>query len=123
MVAIAIAWVLVPLLKRGGAQGIERDASNVAILRDQVSELDADLASGTMPREEYDEARRELERRVLDEAKSDGAADSAPPQSAAWTAAIVAGAVPLVAMVLYVVLGNPEAFAPEAPRAARAARA
>src|SRR5258705_801208 len=99
MVAIALAWVLVPLLRRGSARGIERDASNVAILRDQVNELDADLASGTMPREEYDEARRELERRVLDEAKSDGAAESAPPQSPAWTAAIVAGAVPLVAMV------------------------
>ena len=119
MVAIALAWVLVPLLKRGSARGIERDASNVAILRDQVGELDADLASGTMPREEYDEARRELERRVLDEAKSDGGAESTAPQSVAWTAAIVAGAVPLVAMVLYVVLGNPDAFAPEALRATR----
>jgi cytochrome c-type biogenesis protein CcmH len=48
MVAIAVAWVLIPLLRRG-TTGIARSASNVAILRDQLRELDADLAAGTMP--------------------------------------------------------------------------
>ena len=65
MIAIAVACVLVPLLRGGKPAGVAREASNVEILRDQLSELDADLASGAMPRGRYDEARRELEQRVL----------------------------------------------------------
>ena len=40
MVAAAVAWVLVPLLARGRPQAVAREASNVAILRDQQGELD-----------------------------------------------------------------------------------
>jgi cytochrome c-type biogenesis protein CcmH len=116
MVIAAVAIVLVPLLIRRSRQGIARDASNVAILRDQLAELDADLASGAMPREHYEEARRELEERVLEDSKA-AAEAGAPSQSAAWTAAIVAGAMPIAALLLYVGLGNHDAFAPVAVRA------
>jgi cytochrome c-type biogenesis protein CcmH len=119
MVAAASAWVLVPLLKRGQSEGVLREASNVAILRDQLGELDADLASGTMPREQYDEARRELEQRVLEDSKAVAAAGAAPTQSAAWTAAILGGAIPIVALLLYVALGNFDAFAPGVADAAK----
>ena len=54
--------------RRPGASS--REASNVAILRDQLRELDADLAAGTMPRDQYEQAKRELEQRVLDESKA-----------------------------------------------------
>ena len=119
MVATALAWVLVPLLRRGKASPVERNAMNVVILRDQLGELEADLAAGTVAREQYDEARRELEPRVLEDSKGTPDAAHAPAQSAAWTAAIVAGTIPIVALLLYVTLGNHEAFAPEAARAAK----
>ena len=80
MVAAALAWVLVPLLRTRQAASIAREASNVAILRDQLRELDADLATGTMPREQYEQARRELEQRVLDESRA--AAGRAPRRPA-----------------------------------------
>ncbi len=70
MVAAALACVLVPLLKRGRPGGVAREASNVALLRDQLRELDADLATGTMPRDQYDQAKRELEQRVLEESQA-----------------------------------------------------
>ena len=70
MVAAALAWVLVPLLQRGKPGGVAREASNVAILRDQLRELDADLATGTMPRDQYEQAKRELEQRVLEESQA-----------------------------------------------------
>ncbi|MEO8302937.1 MAG: c-type cytochrome biogenesis protein CcmI [Betaproteobacteria bacterium] len=119
MVAMALAWVLVPLLKRRMQQGVDRERMNVAILRDQMSELNADLVSGTLAREQYDEARRELEQRVLEDSKVVAGAARAPSQSAAWTAAILAGTIPIVALLLYVTLGNHEAFAPQAERAAK----
>src|SRR6516162_2049724 len=116
MIAIAVACVLVPLLRGARPAGVAPDTSNVEVLRDQLAELDADLASGAMPRERYEEARRELEQRVLED--SNAAAATAPPtQSAAWTAAILAGTIPVVALVLYVPPGNFEPFAPAAREA------
>jgi cytochrome c-type biogenesis protein CcmH len=118
MIAIAVACVLVPLLRRGTSTGVAREVANVDVLRDQLAELDADLASGTMPSERYEEARCEIEQRVLEDSKAT-APRSAPTQSAAWTAAILAGTIPVVALVLYVALGNFDAFAPDAPRLAK----
>lgn len=119
MVAAALAWVLVPLLGRGKPGGVAREASNVAILRDQLRELDADLATGTMPRDQYEQAKRELEQRVLDESRALASTPSAPTQSAAWTAAILGSAIPIAALLLYVVLGNHAAFGPAAARSAK----
>ena len=119
MVATALTWVLVPLLKRRAQQGVDRDRMNVAILSDQMSELNADLDSGTMARDQYDEARRELEQRVLEDSKVVAGATRAPSQSAAWTAAILAGTIPIAALLLYATLGNHEAFAPQAARVAK----
>jgi len=119
MVAAALAWVLVPLLRRRAPAGIDREASNVAILRDQLGELEADLANGTLPREQYEQARRELEQRVLEESKAVATVAAAPTQSAAWTAAILGGTIPIAALLLYVALGNLDAFAPGAARTAK----
>jgi len=117
MVAAALAWVLLPLLRGTTTRGVEREASNVAILRDQLAELRADLSNGTIPREQYEQARSELETRVLEESKSStGGAIRAPSIAGAWTAAIVAGALPIAALLLYVSLGNFDAFSPLAAR-------
>jgi cytochrome c-type biogenesis protein CcmH len=120
MVAAALAWVLVPLLKRGRPVGVGGEASNVAILRDQLRELDADLAAGTIPPDQYAQAKRELEQRVLEESQTIRNLAGAPTQSAAWTAAILGSAIPIVALLLYVALGNHDAFAPMAARSAEA---
>ncbi|HET7033599.1 MAG TPA: c-type cytochrome biogenesis protein CcmI [Casimicrobiaceae bacterium] len=119
MIGIAVACVLVPLLRGAKPAGVAREASNVDVFRDQLAELDADLASGAMPRERYDEARREIEQRVLEDSTPGAPGSASPTQSAAWTAAILAGAIPVVALVLYVALGNFDAFAPGGPRVAR----
>jgi cytochrome c-type biogenesis protein CcmH len=112
MVAVAMFWVLVPLLGHRKPRGVAREASNVSILRDQLHELDADLANGTMPQAQYDEARRELERRVLEESQAVEGAELAPSRSAAWTAAILGSVIPIAALLFYVALGNHDAFSP-----------
>ena len=109
--AAVIAWVLRPLLARKKAAPPSRAAANVAIYRDQLRELDADLAAGTLAREDYQRARAELEARALRDA---GQPDAPPAQPApqallsgrgfAWA---LAGAVPLAAVALYVLVGNP----------------
>ena len=111
MVAAALAWILVPLLRGAAVAGVTGEASNVAVLRDQLRELETDLRHGTISRENYDLARQDLERRALDESKNPvRTVASVPSRAGALTAAIVAGALPIAAMLIYVALGNFDAF-------------
>jgi cytochrome c-type biogenesis protein CcmH len=114
MVVVAIAWVLVPLLARRTRAGPAPEAANLDILRDQLAELDADVARGVLPRERYEQARAELERRVLEEAQGAPAPSSAPEPASAWTAAALAAAIPFAAAALYLAVGTPSALSPGA---------
>ena len=112
MLAAACAWVLVPLLKRRPASAVERETTNLSVLRDQRAELEADLANGVLSREQHDIALAELDRRVLEEthAQSTVAADATRPGT--FTAVLVAAALPITAVVLYLALGTPAALSP-----------
>ena len=117
LTACALLFILPPLLRRegGDAGRIGRDDLNLAVLRDQLRELDADLDAGVIGRVAYDSARQELERRVAEEVGANAAASShgAP---ARWTALGVALAFPLLAAFLYVLIGSPLALQAEAAR-------
>ncbi len=115
MVAVTLAWVLVPLLRHRDSVHVDREASNVAILRDQLRELDTDLANGVMPPEQYPSARRDLEQRVLEESQAGAPrTGAAMPRTGPWSAIAVAALVPIAAAVLYAFLGSPDAFSPQA---------
>ena len=121
--AVAVlAWVLRPLLSRKNAEAPSRNAANVAIYRDQLRELEADLAAGTLAREDYERARAELEARALQDVgqpegtparKLDGLRDSLRGRRAAWT---LGAALPLATLALYLLVGNPAAIDREAER-------
>ena len=108
----ALAFVLPALLGRGrGMKRASGDAANISIYRDQMRELDADLAAGTLAREQHEEARRELERRLLEDVRNTSPIVSAgvPGRRAALAVGI---AMPLIAAALYLAVGNPQAVAP-----------
>ncbi len=117
MVAIALAWLVVPLLRQRRTASIAREASNVAILRDQLKELDADLRNGAVSPEQHQQARRELEQRVLEESVPQ---QPAQPTSVAATSAgrrtvwALAAVIPVAAIALYALWGNFESFSPMA---------
>lgn len=111
LAAGALAFVVPPLLRRGTGAGVSRDAINVAVYRDQLRELEADLRAGTLAQEQYEKARREIEARLLQDVGGAGAA-AAKPRSRA--AAVTLGiAIPACALAVYLVVGNPRALAPE----------
>ena len=107
----ALLFILPPLLARHAPVRISRGAANLAIYRDQSRELDADLAAGTLNAAQHAKARRELEARLLEDVAD---AQTAPTALARGRgAAIVAGfAIPLGALALYLVVGNPQAIVP-----------
>jgi cytochrome c-type biogenesis protein CcmH len=112
LAAGALLFVLPPLLRRSqAAPGATREATNVAVYRDQMRELEADLAAGTLAQDRYDTARRELESRLLDDVRvsGTGAGAAKPGRMAAVAAGI---AIPLAAFLVYLAVGTPNALLP-----------
>lgn len=107
MIAVALLFIVPPLLARARRLGSAmRSELNLSIYRDQLRELEADLAAGTLSTEQYRSARNELEGRVLDD--SEAAVKATPPPSSGriWAIAAVI-AVPIFTISLYSILGKP----------------
>src|SRR5438105_14370500 len=87
-----------------------RREANMAIYRDELRSLDADLAAGTLAREDYERSRLELEARLLEDVAAEEPAATRP---AGQRAALAVGvALPVVALAVYFAAGNPGALAP-----------
>jgi cytochrome c-type biogenesis protein CcmH len=108
LAAAALVLVLRPLLFTKRQAQISRGEANVSIYRDQLRELDADLASGMLAQADYERARAELEARVLQDVVEEAAAPRS--RSALSLTVTLALAVPLCAAVLYIAVGNPSAI-------------
>ena len=111
--AAALAVALRSLLSRPRA-GLSRSELNISVYRDQLRELEADLAAGTLAQPDYERARAEIERRLLEDVEAKGeakpAAQAAPRPRAVALAA--AAAVPVLALGIYAAVGNPGALDP-----------
>ncbi|HEX9451577.1 MAG TPA: c-type cytochrome biogenesis protein CcmI [Burkholderiales bacterium] len=105
LLVAALAIVLWPLLKRSKSAVFGRELSNLDIHRDQFSELGKDLEAGTLDADRYEQARNELERRVLEE---DVTPAHAPQATSSGKAVPVALGIliPLTSILLYLYLGN-----------------
>ncbi len=125
LTALALALVLPPLLRRASqSQSQQHDMvdarrANLVILRDQLRELDTELASGHINIDQQALARTEIQRRVLDE---EGLTDRLSPAAntpvAAYStrsAVLVAVCIPLLVFGMYGFIGNPQAILPQAP--------
>lgn len=113
LVATALAFLLTPLLRkeRVTTEHVQRDQLNLAVLRDQLRELDADLEGGLIEPLAYESARHELERRVAEEVKPDASVHTSGA-SKRWTAVAVGIAVPALAVAAYLFIGNTAALNP-----------
>src|SRR5437868_13979906 len=89
MAALALAFVLVPLLRARPGAGPTTAEANLAVLRAQRRELDADVASGILPPASREEALAELQRRAADDVQGDDAPVAAPRKP--WPLAIAVG--------------------------------
>ena len=110
LAAAALVLLVHPLLSRREGQGISRSAANLSIYRDQLRELEADLAAGTLAGGDYDRARRELETRLLEDVDQPAAAVKAV--GGRRMALVLGIAIPALAVALYFAIGNPGALDP-----------
>ena len=112
LAAVALLLLLRPLLFARPAKALSRREANVSIHRDQLRELEADLAAGKIAQADYGRARAALEARLLEDV---AVPDEAPARRRAPGVTIgLAAAVPILAIVVYVAIGSPAALSPQA---------
>jgi cytochrome c-type biogenesis protein CcmH len=118
-VAIALAFVLPPLLQLADKKTDESDRkeANIAVYRDQIAELKRDLENGIASPDQYQQDRDELERRLLEDVSATVDDLSKQPKSAPAgrgpVYAIMLG-LPVFAIALYLRVGNPGAMSASA---------
>jgi cytochrome c-type biogenesis protein CcmH len=119
-ILIALAFILPPALKRSKESDSkiedERKQANIAVYRDQLSELKADLQNGIISQEQYAQDRDEIERRLLEDTKSvkSERKPTAVSVTARSTAYALGIAIPLAAVIFYLNVGTPKSIINEA---------
>ncbi len=105
MTAAALVAVIWPLAR---ARELQSPASDLAVYRDQLEEVERDRADCRIDHDEFEAARVEVSRRLLGAAAA--ATVEAAPRSGRRIAALASAvvAVPLIAGSLYLVLGSPD---------------
>lgn len=118
LLIVALPFVVLPLWRNsgnnaGGDNEVQRDAANLEILRDQSAELEADLRDGLLTQDAYEQGKRELQARLLEEVKTSGQPARPPRRPARTLAVVLAIFLPLFSVPLYLTLGNTKALLPQ----------
>lgn len=104
LTAAVLAALLVPLMRKAASPAAGRNAYDRAVFRDQLAELERDVARGAIGEKEAEAARNEISRRLIGAATDGGpAAGRVSPV----LAALAVLAVPVVAVPLYLQVGSP----------------
>lgn len=114
LVALTAALLLPPLWRgaRAGGDEADRQSANLAILRDQLAELEREKAEGSLADADFEQAWRELQRRLLEEVEPGSAAAPAAGRPQRRLAIVLAILLPLASLAGYGLLGNPQALDP-----------
>ena len=116
MLIVALMYVLPPALRADASTSTDENArrnANIAIYRDQLAELEADLNNGIVSQEQYAQDRDDIERRLLEDTTTEKATKKpvALPAGARKHAYMVGVGLALVAVIFYLRVGTPEGIA------------
>lgn len=115
LIVVTAVFVLPPLWLglRKPKEKADRKAANLVIFRDQMAELEREKAEGTLADADFEQARRELQRRLLEEVGDDATATLPASHAPSRTLAVVLLLLmPVAALLGYTLLGNPKALDP-----------
>ena len=123
MTLLVMGLLLWPLMKRSMGAAAGEEEKTLSIFRQQFAELEQDRASGVLTDELYQQARQELERRLLEET---GATETTRKKTRQQmqvkpVALVLAVIVPTASGLIYWQLGNPLAMT-EPPAALQSAQ-
>ena len=111
-VAGVVLWVL--LRQRAVPTSASQANANANVYRAQIKDLDREHESGHISEEEWKVSRDELSLRLLEDTSTADEPVAKKESPALWTAVILAVALPVSAVGLYMWVGEPEALNPMA---------
>lgn len=127
LTAVIVFVVLGPLSGHGAAVDCAVESANIAVYKDQLAEIDADLERGVIGPEEAQAARVEVSRKILqvadaveagEETQSEsGSNDTGHTQPRKTLALVLTGLIPVAAGLTYASVGSPKL--PDLPHAPR----
>ena len=116
-IVIAFAFIMPIAMQRNEssqkALADEGKLANIAIYRDQLSELEADLKNGIVSQDQYTQDREEIERRLLEDTAAATPATGKQSTFAAAnknTAYAIGVLLPIAAVIFYFQIGSPKAI-------------
>ena len=115
LVVVAVLWRALWQASRPSESGHDRHQvlSHVAVYKEQVAELERELAQGSLDQAGFDLSHEELTQRLLEDAPAPQPTVQATPQHPKILMAVLALAIPLMAFGLYFVVGTPIALDPQ----------
>ncbi|MBL3599633.1 MAG: c-type cytochrome biogenesis protein CcmI [gamma proteobacterium endosymbiont of Lamellibrachia anaximandri] len=105
---LAMAFVVLPLLRGFKNTGISSDELNLEVFQQQLEELDNDLDSGILDQARYDAARKDLEKELLTDVSGDKVASATMNSSSGKWVMGAAVLIPVSAVIIYQILGTPD---------------
>lgn len=123
MVLLALLFIVVPLLRgavRAPAAAPGADAATLAVLADDMRELQRQRTAGDISDAEYEQERLELERQALQAQAGEHVPERGGVPSSRLAALAIVVALPLVALGVYRVTGTPAALDPALMQAQQA---
>lgn len=118
LTALAAAWLTIPLVRRHEAR-VDARAATIAVLKDQLSDVDVQLAAGAVQPGEAEGLRNEIRRRLLAAGHIPAEIDRTMGQKALSGLALgLAGMVAVAAAALYAGMGKPDLGGSAAPSTA-----
>lgn len=114
LIVVVAAFVLPPLWLglRSPKRQADRKEANLAIFRDQQAELEREKTEGTLADADFEQARRELQRRLLEEVETTDSTTHASHGPSRKTAIAILLLLPVLALLGYGTLGNLRALDP-----------
>jgi len=104
MIVIALVIILLPLWRSNhSARTLDSNTANVAVLRDQLQELEQDYASGNLSDEQYALARDELQASAAADLDDETVSPDRPVPASArrWISLLLIVLLPLSSIMLY----------------------
>ncbi|MGE5471951.1 MAG: c-type cytochrome biogenesis protein CcmI [Bacteroidota bacterium] len=116
LIVVVVSLLVMPLWlgqSRRSTGLAERKATNLAIFRDQMAELERENVEGSLATNDFEQAKGELKRRLLEEIEPTdaGAPEGSQAPSRKMALALIV-LLPLLSLLGYVTLGNPRALDP-----------
>jgi len=108
MVLLAIVFVVLPLIRNKPTDSVDSNQLNLAVCKDQLKELEADLISGNLDQEQYDAARHDIEKELLTDITDEDLKANTTAEKPGKVGIIIAlVAVPIISFGMYAAIGNP----------------